>query len=106
MLCKKCKREIPDDAIWCCYCGRKLIRAKLKRSKRPNGSGSVFKLSGNRKKSWVALIGKKRTFGGTYETEAEADLAAARLSAEEMPDHYNDTVENIYEAWKKSTLPV
>ena len=101
MFCKKCKREIPDDAVWCCYCGKKLVRAKPKRSKRPNGAGGVYKLTGNREKPWVAIIGKERKFGGTYATEAEASLAAARLSAELMPDRYNDTVEKIYEAWKK-----
>ncbi len=101
MLCRKCKREIPDDAIFCCYCGRKQVRAKPKRSKRPNGAGGVYKLTGNRKKPWVAMIGKKRAFGGTYATEAEASLAASRLSAESIPDRYNDTIENIYEAWKK-----
>ena len=47
------------------------------------------------------MIGKKRAFGGTYATEAEASLAASRLSAESIPDRYNDTIENIYEAWKK-----
>lgn len=101
MQCKKCKKEIPDDSVWCCYCGKKLIRAKPKRSKRPNGSGSVFKLSGNRKRPWVVVVGKDRKCGGTYETEAEANIVAARLVAEKMPDHYNDTIQMIYDAWSK-----
>jgi len=105
VICKKCKKEIPDESIYCMYCGTKQVRAKSKRSRRPNGAGSVYKLSGNRKKPWTVVIsqkGKSRTYGGFYETEAEATVAAGRLAAEAIPDHYNDTIENIYEAWNKN----
>ena len=34
MICasKKCGREIPEDAAFCPYCGRKLQKAQLKKS--------------------------------------------------------------------------
>ena len=52
MICSKCKRNIPDDAVLCCYCGKKYI--KEKRHDRANGTGSVY--YDNSKKKWVAQI--------------------------------------------------
>ena len=46
MLCPKCRSEIPDDANICCYCGRVIHRLEPRPRKRPNGAGSVYKLTG------------------------------------------------------------
>lgn len=104
MVCKKCKKDIDDDSVYCKFCGFKQCREKLKYSKRPNGTGSVYKLPGNRKKPWTVVItkpGQKRTYGGFYETKAEAVVAAARLSEEGISDRHNDTVQNVYDIWSK-----
>ena len=47
----KCAREIPDDAVFCPYCGRKQLRPKRKTKSRGNGLGSVYK-KGDR---WIAV---------------------------------------------------
>lgn len=31
MNCKSCKREVPDNAIFCCWCGEKLLKPKKKK---------------------------------------------------------------------------
>ena len=49
MLCKTCKQEIPDSSAFCPWCGKKQTAAPRKALKRPNGAGSVYKLSGRRK---------------------------------------------------------
>lgn len=47
----KCVREIPEDAVFCPYCGRKQLRPKRKTKSRGNGLGSVYK-KGDK---WIAV---------------------------------------------------
>lgn len=50
MKCNKCAKEIPDDAVICCYCGKRMTRQKPIRDKRPNGTGNVYR----RGSTWTA----------------------------------------------------
>ena len=53
MTCPRCSRELPDDAAYCCYCGRALVkRPQPKRHARGNGSGSAYR----RGKTWTASL--------------------------------------------------
>lgn len=102
LLCRKCSREIPDDAVWCCYCGIKLVRDTLKAKKRANGMGCIKHLSGRRRKPWLVLVTKngKQIPMGTYAKQTEAESALAKISPESISERYNYTVEKIYEEWK------
>ena len=53
MNCTKCQREIPDDAVFCCYCGKRLVAAppKPRTGKRGSGQGSARK----RGSTWTAV---------------------------------------------------
>jgi len=53
MICTKCKRDIPDDAALCCYCGKKYVREK-RIGTRANNTGSVY--YDFRSKRWVAQV--------------------------------------------------
>ncbi len=59
MKCKKCRGEIPDGSKFCMLCGARQEREKRKTLKRANGTGTVYKLQGRRKRPWAAA--KNRT---------------------------------------------
>lgn len=107
VICRSCKREIPDDAIYCCYCRIAQKRKPLDHRRRPNGTGSVYKLSGNRERPWTVVITKsnqKPIYAGYYKSKTEAIIAASRLSDQNVTERYNDTVEDVYNAWGKIHL--
>lgn len=97
MNCIKCAREIPPDSKFCPYCGKPQVPAK-KHRKRPNGAGSIVKLSGNRSKPWAAK--KAGVLVGTFSTRGEAAKALERITDATINDRYNWTFTQVYEAWK------
>lgn len=108
MVCKKCRKEIPDISIYCMFCGRKQVNAdRIKR--RPNEAGSVYKVSGARAKPWRAMIsgGGKRVHVGYYATQADALKAIAAYEPPGSVVHCDMTVRDVYDAWsavKQDTL--
>ena len=48
--CKKCRKDIPDESVYCLFCGTKQVKEKKKALKRANGTGTVYKLRGRRKR--------------------------------------------------------
>lgn len=76
----------------------------------PNGYGSVYKLSGNRRKPWTArlTIGFKSENGqpiykfiGYYITRAEAMRALALYNGDELSEKQAPTLFEVYEEWSK-----
>ena len=100
MTCKniKCKKEISDEFEFCPYCGRKQTVAERKKVKRPNGTGTIYKLSGHRSKPWAVV--KNKQYIGYYATKAEATIALEQLGNTVITEKYNYTFSDVYEAWK------
>lgn len=97
----RCKRQIPDDAVFCPYCGRKQAAARPKRrNTRAKGTGSVYKLSGDRRKPYYAVLNGRST-GRTYATRQEAAAALDEMLASSRPDLFAWTLEQVYEAWSE-----
>lgn len=119
MLCQKCKKEIPDGSVYCLFCGKKqsgtgTTKKKGKRRKRGNGTGSVYKESGSRKKPWVAVItlgydetGKRQSEKlGYYATEKEALNALENLPQNMIKDNINITLRQLYELWAPNIIVI
>lgn len=94
----KCKADLPDGALYCPLCGKKQLPKKRKALKRANGMGTVYKLSGHRKRPWAAA--KNKVVIGYYERKTDALEALERLSGTELSERYNMTFKDVFEEWK------
>lgn len=82
--------------------------------KNPNGYGSIFKLSGNRRRPWCARVtvgwtdeGKQQyKILGYYEERSEAMIALAQYNDDPYDlDNNKITFAEIYEKWSKEKFP-
>lgn len=100
MLCKKCKKQIEDDSIYCRFCGKKQAseEAPRKKNRRAYGTGSVVKLSGNRQKPYEARISKggEQISIGTFPSRKEALIALENVNLNGISNIYNATFEDVY----------
>jgi len=106
MLCMKCRKEIPDDFIYCNYCGKKqILKPKPKYHKREHGTGTIH-YDKRYKKPWLAVApsskyGQGRQYIGCYDTRREASEALDDFVRNGRPALYNATLAEIYEMWSK-----
>lgn len=120
MDCRKCSRVLPDDAIFCCYCGVKQEITR-KHRKRANGTGTVFRYRGGwvveYTEGWEVVDGDlrrktRRKYGFKTSKDAEDALAEirARIQAgtEEEPKKkvLIKTVAQLWESYSASELPM
>lgn len=98
MECIKCKKRIPEDALFCQWCGKKQSSTRRKTPKRANGMGSVYKLQGKRKRPWTAV--RSGVYLGYYETKTAALEALERTAQKGITERYNMTFAEVYEEWK------
>lgn len=95
----RCKREVPEDATFCPYCGRKQVRDRdRKKHCREKGTGSVYKVSGNRKHPYYAVLGGIST-GRMYATRREAEAALEAMRSAVQPELFSYSLEDCYNAW-------
>lgn len=120
MDCRKCFRALPEDAIFCCYCGVKQEITR-KHRKRANGTGTVFRYRGGwvieYTEGWDIVDGDlrrktRRKYGFKTSKDAEDALAEirARIQAgtEEEPKKkvLIKTVAQMWESYSASELPM
>lgn len=84
MICKQCKKEIPDESVFCNWCGKKQIHTSRKKTKtRGNGQGSVYQLSNGKWRAVVTLgyvDGKRKTKAKTFAKKADAVMYLPELA--------------------------
>lgn len=99
MLCKKCKKLIEDDSIYCRFCGKKQIAAPRATHRRPHGAGTVTKLSGARQKPYAArkTVNGKEILIGTFSTKTEALLALENAALHDINLIHEYTVSQFFQ---------
>ncbi len=99
MNCIKCGEALPEGALFCPACGKRQTKAPRKSAKRPNGSGTVYRLQGRRSRPWVAA--KNKVIVGYYPTKKDAVEALERLAGKDLTEQYNMTFKEVFEAWRE-----
>jgi integrase/recombinase XerD len=101
--CKKCKKELSDDWLFCPWCGKKQTSSPRKTIKRENRTGSVYKRSDLKNRPWVAATptkqGSQPQIIGHYET-AQAAKDALDEYRRAPTTKLNITLKQVYEEWK------
>lgn len=105
MECIRCHQAVPDGALYCPWCGKRQPETapppQRKKRRRPRGSGSVFKIGGNRARPYVAMTGKKEVLG-TYSTPGEAVQALDAYNAQNTPaERLKCTFADAYARWRE-----
>ena len=108
MICTRCKRTIPDDAVFCCYCGVRMEgapAAQRRRRRRPRGTGSVWKDARNKSRPFVA-IAADGTRIGSFATSGEAVKALDDVNASKIsPERQTYTLADVYDRWSELHYP-
>ena len=106
MLCKKCKKEIPDWSVFCNLCGAKQLRERSAK-KRGNGQGTVYK---DKNGKWIAeyTIGWDESDGQTsrkkrkkrgFATKNEAIAYLPNLKQDLPQQDMNVKFKDLYKKW-------
>lgn len=90
MICKHCDSQLPENAIYCCLCGKKQIMQTQKHRHRARAQGTITKLPGHRTAPYWARMPADYSSGAptrkslgvfpTYKAASEALAKAIYLS--------------------------
>lgn len=107
MLCRKCKKELPDDSKFCNLCGAKQVRERSAKT-RGHGDGTVYKDSNGK---WIAeytigwdigadgkLVRRKRKKRG-FPTKKEAIAYIPQLKQDLPQQDMNVKFKDLYAKW-------
>ena len=105
MICPKCKKEMPPEAAFCCFCGVSLAERVRTPKKRGNGQGTVYKLPNGKYIAKITVsctrdengVFRQKTKTKTYAKKTDAINALAKLT--EAPVRTVPTLRQLYDKW-------
>ena len=97
MICRKCKKDVPDGAF-CSACGAKQALQHTPK-KRGNGQGTAYKRANG---TWQCETRNPRRTKGGFKTKKEALAYIPVLLA--APSKKISTIESHYKAWSDSSM--
>ena len=110
MECRKCKRELPEDAVLCCYCGLSVIPKPRNKKRRGNGQGTVFPTKSGKWKAMV-VVGRYQDENGKWKKKTVSRVFSKKSDAIEIlpslknlpPETSDMTLHDLWEVYKNST---
>ena len=110
MICKKCKKEIPDGSAFCMHCGSRQASSEgRKKRTRGNGQGTVYKLKNGKYRAVVTLgyyLGedgkpKRKTASEVFVKKSDA-VAALPTLKDKKPKVTDMTLRELYDLYTSS----
>lgn len=104
MICKKCGRDMPDGAPFCCWCGKRQQAAPKKTRRRARGTGSICKDPRNTRAPYIArsspgIKGGHGLYLGSFATVKDAQAAIEQYEQGRYTELYNVEFCEAFEQW-------
>lgn len=103
MICRKCKKELPEGAVYCLWCGIKQEVPKRKPKARGNGTGSVWQEKNGK---WTACVSvyingeRHRRVKHGFERKKDALAALPLMSFDPSEEEAsNITFAELFDRW-------
>lgn len=109
MICRKCKKQIPDESVFCMFCGSNQTPPAPHPKRRGNGQGTIYKLPSGKYQAIVTLgyttdengklHRKKRT--KVFSTKRDAIAALPTLKTDIQPEDISLSI--LYNQYTQTT---